>query len=57
MLSQDELARMLGLHRSTVSTWINVYRRQGVLGGRGRLIVIRRARARVVLTQAGFPLT
>jgi CRP-like cAMP-binding protein len=55
VLSQDDLARMIGLHRSTVSTWINTYRRKGVLGGRGKLIVLRRARARAVLAQAGFP--
>jgi CRP-like cAMP-binding protein len=56
VLSQDDLARMIGLHRSTVSTWINTYRRKGVLGGRGKVIVIRRARARAALVQAGFPL-
>lgn len=53
--SQEELARLTGLHRSTVSTWINTYRRQGILGGRGRSIVIRETRARAVLDRAGFP--
>lgn len=55
VLDQEELARMTGLHRSTVSTWINAYRRQGVLGGRGRLILVRRARAEAALERAGFP--
>ena len=53
VLSQEELARMTGLRRSTISTWINAYRRQGVLGGRGRLILIRRARAKAALDRAG----
>lgn len=55
VLSQYELARMIGLHRSTVSTWINAYRRKGVLRGRGRVLVIRRARAKAELARAGFP--
>lgn len=55
VLSQEELARMIGLHRSTASTWINTYRRKGILGGRGKLIVIHRARAKVALARAGFP--
>lgn len=56
VLSQEELARMAGLHRSTVSTLINTYRRQGVLGGGGRSILIHRARAKAALERAGFPL-
>lgn len=55
ILSQDELARMIGLHRSTVSTWINTYRQKRVLGGRGKLIVIHRDRAKAELARADFP--
>lgn len=54
VLSQEELAHMTGLHRSTVSTLINVYRRKRLLGGRGRFIVVHRARVRRVLEKVGI---
>jgi len=52
-LTQDDIAHLVGLDRSTTSLLINRYRRDGVLGGRGRLLEIYQARARALLEQAG----
>lgn len=55
-LTQGDLAQMAGLHRSTVSTLINAYRRQGILGGRGTRLRIHRARAKALLERTGVPM-
>jgi CRP/FNR family transcriptional regulator, cyclic AMP receptor protein len=52
-LTQVELARMIGLHRSAVSLLLNYYRRMGVLGGRGSAVVIHSAPAEALLRKAG----
>lgn len=52
-LTQAELARMMGLNRSTVSLLLNRYRRAGVLGGRGSVIVIHSGPTQSVLRNAG----
>jgi CRP-like cAMP-binding protein len=53
-LTQGELARMVGLNRSTVSVLVNYYRRNGILGGQGGMIVINACPARAVLRKAGL---
>ncbi|MGH2543555.1 MAG: Crp/Fnr family transcriptional regulator [Ardenticatenaceae bacterium] len=53
-LTQEDLASLTGLNRSTVSTLINDYRRSGVLGGHGHTLVIQRAPARALLAEAGL---
>lgn len=53
-LTQEHLARMAGLNRSTASKIINEYRRNGVLGGRRGMLVIHRGRARAALKRAGL---
>lgn len=52
-LTQAELARVIGLNRSTVSLLLNDYRRTGVLGGRGSVVVIHAAPAEALLRKAG----
>ena len=39
-LTQEDLAKMAGLNRSTVSSMINRFRREGLLGGTGRALTI-----------------
>jgi CRP/FNR family transcriptional regulator, cyclic AMP receptor protein len=56
-LTQGELARMVGLNRSTVSVLLNYYRRNGILGGQGGMIVIHSTPARAVLRKAGLLLS
>ncbi len=53
-LTQGELARMVGLNRSTVNVLLNYYRRNGILGGQGGMIVIYSSPARAVLKEAGL---
>jgi CRP-like cAMP-binding protein len=53
-LTQEDIARLAGLNRSTASLLINRYRRDGVLGGRGRRLEIYRAPAQALLEQAGI---
>jgi CRP/FNR family cyclic AMP-dependent transcriptional regulator len=53
-LTQEELARMVGLNRTTVTLLINMYRRKGVLGGQRNILLIHPARARVFLRKAGL---
>ncbi len=55
-LTQENLARMAGLNRSTVSTVINEYRQKGILGGQRGMLVIYRSRARAALKEAGLTL-
>jgi len=44
---------MTGLNRSTVSVLINDLRRQGILGGTGRLLSVNRAAVEELLEQSG----
>jgi len=53
-LTQEDIAHLVGLNRSTTSLLINRYRRDGVLGGQGRRLEIYQAPARALLTQAGM---
>jgi CRP-like cAMP-binding protein len=53
-LTQSELARMVGLNRSTVSVLLNYYRRGGILGGQRGMLVIYAVPARALLEQAGL---
>lgn len=53
-LTQGELARMVGLNRSTVSVLLNYYRRNGVLGGQRGMIVIYATPARAAVEEAGL---
>ncbi len=55
-LTQENLARMAGLNRSTASKIINEYRRNGILGGQRGMLVIHRSRARAALKKAGLTL-
>ncbi len=55
-LTQETLARMAGLNRSTVSTIISEYRQKGILGGQRGMLVIYRSRARAALKKAGLTL-
>ncbi len=55
-LTQESLALMTGLHRSTVSNLVNDYRRKKILGGeRGRLVLYV-GRIRGALKKAGLVL-
>jgi CRP-like cAMP-binding protein len=51
-IAQEELARMVGLNRTTVTLFINRYRRNRVLGGHGNILLIHLARARAFLRKA-----
>jgi CRP-like cAMP-binding protein len=53
-LSQEDLANMAALNRSTVSTLINELRREGVLGGTGRGLSVNRAAIEALLEEAGL---
>ncbi len=55
-LTQGDLARMVGLNRSTVSLLINDYRRKGLLGGHGDILIIYPTPARAFLRKAGLML-
>jgi CRP/FNR family transcriptional regulator, cyclic AMP receptor protein len=56
-LTQGELAQLVGINRSTVSLLLNDYRRTGVLGGQGSVLVIHATAAKSLLRKAGvlFP--
>jgi CRP-like cAMP-binding protein len=56
-LTQGELARMVGLNRSTVNVLLNYYRRNGILGGQRGVIAINACPARAVLRKAGLLLS
>jgi CRP-like cAMP-binding protein len=53
-ITQDDLASIACLNRSTVSTHVNDLRAQGVLGGRGRIILINREAVEALLHDAGM---
>jgi CRP/FNR family transcriptional regulator, cyclic AMP receptor protein len=54
--TQVDLARMVGLNRTTVSLLINEYRRQGILGGEKSTLLVHPVRARAFLRKAGLVL-
>jgi CRP/FNR family transcriptional regulator, cyclic AMP receptor protein len=51
-ITQQELARMVGLNRTTITLLINRFRRRGVLGGRRNILLIHPTRARAFLRKA-----
>jgi CRP-like cAMP-binding protein len=55
-LTQGDLAGLVGLNRSTVSLLINDYRRKGILGGQGSILMIHPIPARTFLRKAGLML-
>jgi len=56
-LTQTELAHMVGINRSTVSLLLNRYRRTGVLGGHGSVVVVHSTPAKALLMKAGILLS
>ncbi|MCI0710773.1 MAG: Crp/Fnr family transcriptional regulator, partial [Chloroflexi bacterium] len=52
-LNQEDLANMAGLVRTTVSSLINEFRREGLLGGTGRHITVNRVAIARALEDAG----
>jgi CRP/FNR family transcriptional regulator, cyclic AMP receptor protein len=55
-ITQADLAGMAALHRSTVSLLINRYRRDRVLGGRGRRLTLEAGRIEEILRQEDLTL-
>lgn len=55
-LTQEDLANMTGLNRTTVSSLINEFRRDGILGGTGRTITVNRKRVLETLERSGSEL-
>lgn len=53
-LTQEDIANLAGLNRSTVSSLINDLRRDGVLGGTGRSLSVNRAAIEALLEEAGL---
>ncbi len=53
-LTQEDIANMAGLNRSTVSSLINDLRRDGVLGGVGRSLRVNRKAIEALLEEAGL---
>lgn len=56
LITQEDLANMAGLNRSTVSSLINKLRRQGVLGGSGRALIVHIPQVEALLEKTGFEL-
>jgi CRP-like cAMP-binding protein len=52
-LTQEDIANMTGLNRSTVSLLINDLRRQGILGGTGRSLSVNQRAVEEILEQSG----
>lgn len=55
--TQSDLARMVALDRTTVTLFINRYRRQHILGGHRSIVLIHLARARAFLRKTGLTVT
>jgi hypothetical protein len=53
-LTQEDVANIAGLNRSTACLLINEYRRQGVLGGAGRCLLVNWVAVDALLRQAGL---
>lgn len=56
IITQQDLADMTGLNRSTVSSLINKFRQEGILGGSGRELIINQNAIEDVLWNEGFEL-
>ncbi len=56
MITQEDLANLSGLNRSTVSSLINKLRREGILGGSGRNLMVHMPEAERLLRESGFEL-
>ena len=56
LITQEDLANMTGLNRSTVSSIINKLRRQGILGGTGRSLTVDVGAVEQILEDEGFEL-
>jgi len=52
-LTQEDIANMTGLNRSTVSLLINELRRQNILGGTGRSLTVNRKAVEQILEDTG----
>ncbi|MBZ0277754.1 MAG: Crp/Fnr family transcriptional regulator [Anaerolineae bacterium] len=52
-LTQENIANMTGLNRSTVSLLINELRREGILGGSGRVLTVNRKAVEQLLEKTG----
>lgn len=53
-ITQDDLANIACLNRSTASLYINELRAQGILGGKGRLVTVNRPAVEALLREAGM---
>ena len=53
-ITQEDLANLSGLNRSTVSSTINQFRRRGFFGGEGRSLTVNLAKVKQYLNQKGF---
>lgn len=52
-LTQEDIAKMTGLNRSTVSLLINELRRQNILGGTGRALSVKKKAVEEILKAIG----
>ncbi|MBN8590682.1 MAG: Crp/Fnr family transcriptional regulator [Anaerolineae bacterium] len=52
-LTQEDLAKMTGLNRSTVSVLINELRRENVLGGVGRKLMVNKVVVESIMKAKG----
>lgn len=53
-LNQEDIANIAGMNRSTASKLINQFRRDGLLGGSGRILTVNHVAVDAVLREAGF---
>lgn len=53
-ITQEDIANLAGLNRSTVSSLINQFRREGLLGGRGRTVTVNVPAVEAALQEDGF---
>ena len=54
LLTQEGIANLAGLNRSTVSSLVNDFRREGILGGTGRSMTANRVAITKILEEAGL---
>lgn len=52
-LNQDDIANIAGMNRSTASKLINEFRREGLLGGVGRVVTVNHTAVDAILRAAG----
>lgn len=53
-ITQEDVANMAALNRTTVNLLVNEFRRQGVLGGSGRTLTVHRPSLERMLEEAGL---